>query len=107
VPLLLGTTAAVTAATGAAAMVPPAVASGSCGTTATPPTYKHVIWVWMENHSYGTIIGSAQAPYINSLAAECGLATNYHNVSQPRVHRRHDGRVHHLGRGRERQLRRR
>jgi phosphatidylinositol-3-phosphatase len=37
----------------------------------------------MENHSYGTIIGSSQAPYINSLAAECGLATNYHNVSHP------------------------
>jgi hypothetical protein len=24
-----------------------------------------------------------QAPYINSLAAECGLATNYHNLSHP------------------------
>jgi len=43
-----------------------------------------VIWIWMENHSYGDIIGNtAQAPYINSLAAECGLATNYHNLSHP------------------------
>jgi len=38
----------------------------------------------MENHSYGDIIGNtAQAPYINSLAGQCGLATNYHNVSHP------------------------
>jgi len=38
----------------------------------------------MENHSYGDIIGNtAQAPYINSLASECGLATNYHNLSHP------------------------
>jgi phospholipase C len=37
----------------------------------------------MENHSYGDIIGSPQAPYINSLAAKCGLAANYHNISHP------------------------
>jgi phosphatidylinositol-3-phosphatase len=37
----------------------------------------------MENHSYGTIIGSHNAPFINSIAAKCGLATNYHNVSHP------------------------
>ncbi len=38
----------------------------------------------MENHSFGDIIGNtAQAPYLNSLAAECGLATNYHNISHP------------------------
>jgi hypothetical protein len=37
----------------------------------------------MENHSYGQIIGSRQAPYINALAAQCGLATNYHNISHP------------------------
>jgi phospholipase C len=47
------------------------------------PTYTHVIWIWMENHSYSTIIGSSQAPYINSLATSCGLATNYHNISHP------------------------
>jgi len=50
---------------------------------ATAPTYKHVIWIWMENHSYRDIIGNSQASYINSLASECGLATNYHNVSHP------------------------
>jgi len=58
-------------------------ASGPCGTLATPPAYTHVIWVWMENQSYDSIIGSSQAPYLNSLATGCGLATNYHNVSHP------------------------
>jgi len=63
---------------------PAAAASGPCGTVSTAPAYTHVIWIWMENHSFGDIIGNtSQAPYINSLASECGLATNYHNLSHP------------------------
>jgi phosphatidylinositol-3-phosphatase len=62
----------------------PAPSTGPCGTVATAPAYQHVIWIWMENHSYGDIIGNTSlAPYINSLAAECGLAANYHNISHP------------------------
>jgi phospholipase C len=80
-PLLAGAPAAVAAVARPAA--PTMAAAGPCGTQATAPGYKHVIWIWMENHSYNTIIGSPQAPYINSLANECGLATNYHNVSHP------------------------
>ena len=83
VPLLLGSGAAVTAATSASAMVSPATASSPCGTLTSAPTYTHVIWIWMENHSYNTIIGTSHAPYINSVASECGLATNYHNISHP------------------------
>jgi hypothetical protein len=79
-PLLAGAPAGVAAVT---RLAPTVAASGPCGTRATVPGYKHVIWIWMENHSYRTIIGSSQAPYINSLATECGLATNYHNVSHP------------------------
>jgi acid phosphatase len=37
----------------------------------------------MENHEYGAVIGSAEAPYINSLAAAYGLATNYFGASHP------------------------
>jgi phosphatidylinositol-3-phosphatase len=74
--------AALPVATGSAAAAP-VTATGPCGTLSSPPSYTHVIWVWMENHSYNTIIGSSQAPYINSLAAQCGLATNYHNISHP------------------------
>jgi phospholipase C len=61
-----------------------AAETGPCGRVAVPPTYRHVVWIWMENHSYGDIIGNkAQAPYLNALASECGLATNYHNISHP------------------------
>jgi phospholipase C len=37
----------------------------------------------MENHSYDEVIGSKSAPYLNSLAAACGVATNYHNITHP------------------------
>jgi len=61
-----------------------AAAPGPCGTMALSAThYQHVIWVWMENHSYSSVIGSSQAPYINGLAGSCGLATNYHNITHP------------------------
>ena len=82
-PLILGATSF--AFTGGFGGGPTAAkaATGPCGITTPAPTYTHVIWVWMENHSYSDIIGSSQAPYINSLANECGLATNYHNVDHP------------------------
>ena len=55
-----------------------------CGATQRAPTrVRHVIWIWMENHSYDAVIGSSGAPFTNRLAAECGLATNYHNVAHP------------------------
>jgi phosphatidylinositol-3-phosphatase len=82
IPLVLGAPTAVAASAKTAAQAAPS-ASHPCGVLTSPPTYKHVIWVWMENHSYNTIIGSAEAPYINKLAGECGLATNYHNISHP------------------------
>ena len=79
-PLMVGAPAACAAAAGPAAptmaasgaaagpAAPTVAASGPCGRQATAPAYKHVIWIWMENHSYYTFIGSPQAPYINSLA---------------------------------------
>jgi chitodextrinase len=61
-----------------------AATSGPCGTATTPPaTYQHVIWIWMENKAYGEIIGSSSAPYENSLANQCGLATNYSAITHP------------------------
>jgi phospholipase C len=62
--------------------VPPA--NSTCGFLGLTSThYQHVIWVWMENKSYSNIIGSPDAPYENSLATSCGLATNYHNITHP------------------------
>ena len=53
------------------------------GSAASVPSFNHVFVVIMENHSYGQIIGSSSAPYINGLAKSYGLATNYHAVSHP------------------------
>ena len=38
---------------------------------------KHVFTIVLENHDYDEIVGSTNAPYINSLIASYGLATNY------------------------------
>jgi phosphatidylinositol-3-phosphatase len=51
--------------------------------TAPPNVYDHVVWVVMENHSYDQIIGSADAPYLNQLATQHGLATNFYAESHP------------------------
>jgi phosphatidylinositol-3-phosphatase len=86
-PLAAASAVGSAAVSTSSAASPHALASSPCGTLKTPPhSYRHVVWVWMENHSYNTIIGSRparQAPYINELAAKCGLATNYHNISHP------------------------
>jgi len=55
-----------------------------CGTVATPPTtYQHVVWIVFENKPYSDIIGSASAPYTNTLASECGVATNFFAETHP------------------------
>lgn len=46
-----------------------------------PPRYITV--VVMENHSYSEIIGSSDAPYINSLVAQGALMTDSHGVTHP------------------------
>jgi hypothetical protein len=76
--------------TGAAYVFVAPPPASPCGTLTTAPTYKHVIVIMDENNSYGNIIGSSQAPYINSLAAGCGLASEYHNIT-------HDSLPNYLG----------
>src|SRR5579859_7243922 len=44
-----------------------------CGTASPGSAHNtHVIWILEENHSYETIIGSSQAPYINALQRNAG-----------------------------------
>ncbi len=69
------------------ALIAGAVGSGATRTTADiesriaslciplPPIYAYTIV--MANHDYAEIVGSPNAPYINSLIASYGLATNY------------------------------
>jgi phosphatidylinositol-3-phosphatase len=51
--------------------------------TAPPDRYDHVVWIVMENHSFDDIIGSSDAPYINQLATEHGLAAAFYAESHP------------------------
>src|SRR5690242_2716965 len=46
-------------------------------------TYEHVVWIVMENHSYDDIIGSSDAPYINQLVDQHGLAASFYAEAHP------------------------
>ncbi|MBV8949833.1 MAG: hypothetical protein JOZ99_03085 [Actinobacteria bacterium] len=44
-----------------------------CGrASAAPARYRHVIWLWMENHTWSSVIGTGSAPYLTSLVNACG-----------------------------------
>lgn len=61
-----------------------ALAAHPCGQASSHPgPIRHVVWIWMENHSYSQVIGSEDAPYVNALAGACGLATDYHAIGHP------------------------
>jgi hypothetical protein len=66
-----------TAAAGAVEAAP----NGPCGTdgSAPPAQWDHVVLVMMENKSYKQVFTTyaSEAPYLKSLAAQCGVATNY------------------------------
>jgi phospholipase C len=58
-------------------------AARPCG-SATSTTYRHVIWIWMENRSYASVLGrNGDAPNLARYARQCGVATNYHAVAHP------------------------
>jgi hypothetical protein len=59
----------------------PAAAHGPCGWSSTP-SYKHVIWIWLENHSYAQVTDGAM-PELGSYAEKCGLATDYEAIRHP------------------------
>ena len=68
-----------------------ASAAAACGTRAgvAPATYRHVVVIMEENRSITDVLGGAgsaaarQAPYLNHLAAVCGVASNYRGATHP------------------------
>jgi acid phosphatase len=50
---------------------------------ASQPTFKEVVLVVEENHSYSEVIGNSSMPYLNSLASQYGLATQYFANAHP------------------------
>src|SRR5581483_8886869 len=76
------------ASVGCAAAVVLGLASGayaapSVTAATTVPRPDHVVVVIFENHGYSQIIGSSQAPYINSLAKAGASFTASHGVTHP------------------------
>lgn len=53
--------------------------------TASTPTFSHVFLVVEENHSYSEVIGNSSMPYLNSLASQYGLATQYFANAHPSI----------------------
>ncbi|MFL5802915.1 MAG: alkaline phosphatase family protein [Roseiflexaceae bacterium] len=54
------------------------------GARAAPlPAFKHIFVIVLENKEYEQVIGSDRAPYINSLAQQFGLATNFYGTTHP------------------------
>ncbi|WP_061009882.1 alkaline phosphatase family protein [Mycolicibacterium mucogenicum] len=54
----------------------------------TPPkstvgALDHIFMVYLENKGYKDIVGSANAPYLNSLIDTYGVATDYHALTHP------------------------
>ena len=56
-------------------------AASPCSGSRAPRTFKHVVWILMENHNTAQIAG--HSPYLNHLAARCGLATNLTAIRHP------------------------
>jgi acid phosphatase len=57
-------------------------------TTAPPPVvpvFSHVFVVVEENHGYSSVIGSSSMPYLNSLANQHGLATQFYANTHPSI----------------------
>jgi acid phosphatase len=56
------------------------------GNGGTPPASSaHVIVVVEENHSYSQVIGNSAMPYLNGLASQYGLATQYYADVHPSI----------------------
>ncbi|MBV9660664.1 MAG: hypothetical protein JO337_05860 [Acidimicrobiales bacterium] len=54
-----------------------------CAGTKPPASWAHAVWILMENRGLDEVNGSLEAPYLNSLAGQCGLATGYSGVAHP------------------------
>lgn len=61
-----------------------AAASHACGKSgAKPARYDHVVWIVMENKAYSDVMSGSSAPFLHSLASDCGEATNFHAETHP------------------------
>ncbi len=60
----------------------PAMPSQTVQATSVPP-FDHIVLIVLENEDYQKVIGNPQMPYMNALAKQNVLLTNYYAVSHP------------------------
>ena len=68
----------------------PAGGTGIARTAPTPtlgaagvPRFAHIVVVILENHAYSEIVGSADAPFLNALAASGAVLTQSYAITHP------------------------
>jgi hypothetical protein len=61
----------------------PPVSPSTQGAGTGLPHFAHVYLLVLENEEYASLVGSADAPYLNGLIAKYGLASNYYGVAHP------------------------
>jgi len=59
--------------------------TGGTGGGGAPPSFGHVFLLVEENHGYSDIIGTSSMPYLNGLASQYGLATQYYANTHPSI----------------------
>jgi acid phosphatase len=59
--------------------------SSSPTASGTVPQFGHVVLIVEENSSYSQVIESPEMPYLNSLATQNGLATQYYANTHPSI----------------------
>ena len=59
--------------------------SAAASVTITHLQIGHVFLVVEENHGYSAVIGNSSMPWLNSMASQFGLATNYYANSHPSI----------------------
>jgi phospholipase C len=60
---------------------PPASNAAAPCDGSVPHRYRHVVLIVMENHDFEQV--ASGSPYLDGLAAKCGLATNHINIVHP------------------------
>lgn len=63
----------------------PSSSNSSASSSSTVPVFGHVFLLVEENHSYSEVIGNSDMPYLNSLATQFGLATQYYANTHPSI----------------------
>ena len=83
--ILTGCGGGAVSASGSTAAATPTPASSPTPTPAPFPAADHVFLIVLENHAFNQVIGSPFMPYLNSLATQHSLATNYFANTHPSI----------------------